>query len=226
MLARRRRRSLALRSAAGVALAALLGACGSPNPATDGAQVQRGVKAIEGIQQDGFTLGDPQAPWTLSIISSPTSYELDGLISELPELARRFVRPGQLKLQMRTPTKGPYGVNGEEREVAGALIAAGLQNHYWDMLVRFVPRYDGAVTLADLVALLRRAGVPDVARAMTQRSTTQVRAALDRADEVATAIEGEGQLVYAIARAGEAPQRLTYEQELRTLADEVEGVLR
>lgn len=226
MLALRRRRPRVRRIVAGGALVALLGACGAANPAADDAQVQRGIDAIDGIEQDGFTLGDPQAPWTLSIISSPTSFELDALITELPELTRRFVRPGRLKLQMRTPTKGPYGVDGEERDVAGALLAAGLQDHYWDALVRFVPRYRAGVRPADLAALLRRSAVPDVALAMMQRSSPRIRTALDRADEVAAAAEGAGRLVYLLAHGADEPRRLSFENELRTLADEVGGSLR
>lgn len=203
-----------------------LAACGTADPATDGAQVQRGLAAIEGIDQDGFTLGDPQAPSTLSIISSPTSFELDALITQLPALTQRFVRPGLLKLQMRTPTKGQYGSNGEEREVAGALLAAGLQGRYWDALVRFVPRYRGRVRTGDLASLLRLAAVPDVGQAMIARSTPRVRAALDRADEVAAAAEGGGHLVYLLAKGAREPRRLKFESQLRTLADEVGGALR
>ncbi len=226
MLATWRRCSLVLRIAVGVAVVAALAACGTTNPAADDAQVQRGLEAIEGIDQDGFTLGDPHAPWTLSVISSPTSFELDALITQLPALTQRFVRPGRLKIQMRTPTRGPYGANGEEREVAGALLAAGLQDRYWDALVRFVPRYRGGVQAADLASLLRLAAVSDVSLAMTERSSPRIRAALDRADEVAAAAEGGGRLVYVLARGDGEQQRLTFENQRRTLADEVGGSLR
>lgn len=226
MLETRRRGSVVLRIAVGVAVVATTAACGTSNPAADGAQVQRGLEAIAGIDQHGFTLGDPDAPWTLSVISSPTSFELDALITQLPALTERFVRPGRLNVQMRTPTKGPYGADGEERAVAGALLAAGLQDRYWDALVRFVPPYRGGVGTADLASLLRRAAVPDVSLAMTERSTHRIRAALDQADEVAAAAEGDGRLVYVLAKdAGEA-QRLTFEEQRRTLADEVGGSLR
>ena len=74
----------------------------------------------------------------------PTSYELDQLITLLPSVTDGFVRNGRLKLQMRTPTRGPYGANGEERAASGALLAAGLQGRYWDALIRFVANYRAA----------------------------------------------------------------------------------
>jgi hypothetical protein len=203
-----------------------LGACGTVNPASDDAQVQSGLKAIAGIAQDGFTLGDPRAPWTLSVISSPTNFELDALVTQLPELTRRFVRSGRLRLQMRTPTKGPYGLDGSEREVAGVLLAASLQGRFWDALVRFVPRYTGAVSTAALADLLRRSGVPDVDRAMADRTQARVRAALNRADEVAAAAKGGGRVLYLLGRSGGELHRLDNETALRNIADEVGQTLR
>lgn len=205
---------------------AVLSACGDPNPAGDDEQVRHGLQAIKGITQDGFTLGDPDAPATLSIISAPTSFALDAVITQLPALTQRFVRPGRLKLQMRTPTRGPYGATGEERAVAGALLAAGLQDRYWDALVRFVARYGGDVKTADLVSLLRRSGVSDVDRAMTERSSPRIRAALDRADAAAADAGGRGELVYVLTRPDSDPLRLSFENDRRVLADEVANKLR
>ena len=219
------RRPVARWAAVAVAAAAGLAGCRTVDSATDDAQVRAGVRAIDGIAQDGFTLGDPQAPWTLSVISSPTSFELDHLIGELPRLTR-FVREGRLNVQMRTPTKGPYGVDGEERVVAGVLLAAGLQDRYWDALVRFVPRYRGNVSVEGLAALLRRAGVPDVDLAMTKRSNAQVRGALNRADVVAAAAAGEGQVVYVLTSRAGAIRPLTVPDKERTLADAVTIELR
>lgn len=226
---------LVLRGALAVVVLGLLAGCGAGNPATDVKQVGRGLQAIEGISQDGFTLGDPKAPWTLSVIASPISYELDGLITQLPKLVERFVRPGMLNIQMRTPTRGPYGAGGEERAVAGALLAAGLQDRYWDALVRFVPGYDGGVDDDDLADLLRRSGVPDVKRAMRERSSERIRSALDRADAAAAsaadvsdqseAAVAQGQAVYLLKSGSDDPQYLRFVQKRRSLTDEAARVL-
>jgi hypothetical protein len=191
---RHRAATFALAATLSVAVAG----CTAVDPVSDAQQTRRGLAAIKGVPQDGFTLGRRDAPWTLNIISSPTSYELDDLITVMPMLTDQFVRGGRLKLEMRTPTKGPYGANGEERAVAGVLLAAGLQDRYWNALVRFVPSYTGGVTTSDLTALLRSAGVPDIARAMSDRATHRIRAALDRADLIGTSVRGDGHLVYIL----------------------------
>lgn len=216
---------------------AVLVGCGAGNRAADANQVSRALEAIGGIPQAGFTLGDPKAPWTLSVIASPVSYELDGLITQLPALSEQFLRSGTLKIQMRTPTRGPYGGDGDERAVAGALLAAGLQGRYWDALVRFVPRYVGEIDSGDLVRLLRRSEVPDVRRAMLERSSERIRLALNRADAAAAAAGdvsdqseeavAQGQVVYMLAGGeAEAPRYLRLVQKRRSLSDEIARVLR
>lgn len=229
-------RPVVLRAAlAAVSVAGLTG-CGVGNPAADANRVSRGLDAIAGVPQDGFTLGDPKAPWTLSVIATPTSYELDGLITQLPALCERFVRPGRLNIQMRTPTRGPYGANGEARAVAGALLAAGLQERYWDALVRFVPTYVGGIDGGDLVRLLRRSDVPDVKRAMSARSSERIRSALDRADAAAAAAGdvsdqsgdavAQGQVVYLLeSDETHEAQYLRFVQKRRSLTDEIARVL-
>lgn len=181
-----------------VAVSALLAACDGDDPGADEAQIRRGLKAIEGIPQSGFTLGRPHAPWTLSVISAATSYELDQMITQLPAVTEEFVRPGRVKLQMRTPSADSYRGNGDARVAAAALFAAGLQGRYWDALVRFVPAYRSELETHDLALLLQRAGVADVGRAMAERSSHRVRAALARADVVAADADSPGRIVYLL----------------------------
>ncbi len=215
-----RHRCLAIHFALAAVVIASAG-CGAGDPVSNERQVRRGLEAIQGIPQDGFTLGRGDAPWTLIIMSAPTSYELDNLITQLPAVVERFVRGGRLRLQMRTPTGGPYGGTGEERAVAGALLAAGLQGRYWDALVRFVPTYVGGVGTDDLADLLRQSGVADVDRAMTERSSTRVRAALDRADAAAAEANGMGHPVYVLVARG-ARSDLTPQADVGQLANRIE----
>ena len=138
-----------------------------------------------------------------------------------PELTDRFVRSGRLRLQMRTPTKGSYGANGQERVAAGALLAAGLQDRYWNVLVRFVANYPGSVKTSRLTALMRDAGVPDVDRAMRDRSNAQVRGALDRADVVGDEADGKGQLVYVLTSPSGTTVDLSRQADKGRLPDQI-----
>lgn len=214
-----------LSTALAAALTVSAAGCGAGDPASDEWQVRSGLAAIAGVPQDGFTLGRPSARWTLSVISAPTSYELDQLVTLLPALSERFVRGGRVKLQMRTPTKRRYGANGDERAVAGVLLAAGLQRRYWDALVRFVATYNGEVTTSGLTALLRRSGVADVDRALVDRSSPLVRAALDRADAVAEKAGGTGHLIYLLTSDGGDEFDLTRQAEKGRLSAMIEREL-
>jgi hypothetical protein len=223
-----------MRSIAFAAVAAvLLAGCGEVHPGSDAAQVQRGMQAIDGIPQDGFTLGRPQARWTLTVISSATSFELDQMITMLPGLVKTFVRPGRVNIQLRTPSTGRYGGNGDERTAAGALLAAGLQGRYWDAVVRLAPTYPGRLRDTDVATLLRRSGVADVRRAMTERAGPRVRAALARADAVAAtatatfpAAAARRRVMYLLTRRGEGPRDVTTDGELGRLVEVLGSVVR
>ena len=211
----RRRALLVTLAAAAVSLAG----CSAGDPVSDARQTARGLDAIAGLPQDGFTLGASNAPWTLSVISTPTSYELDQLITLLPTVADRYVRDGRMKLQMRTPTRGPYGANGEERAAAGALLAAGLQGRYWDALIRFVANYAGGVTTTELANLMAQSGVPDVDRAMIDRASDRIRGALDRADTAAAEVDGKGQVKYVLTTPNGSAIDLTRQADKGRLAE-------
>src|SRR5512143_3607816 len=86
---------------------------------------------LRGIPQDGITLGRLSAPATLTAYVDPAF--MSGELSDpatLRHLVDADVRPGRLKIQLRTvpsydvPSLTDQGVPG-----ARALQAAGLQNH-------------------------------------------------------------------------------------------------
>lgn len=221
-----RLRSILLTGMLLAACGALLGACDGEDPAADETQVQRGIAAIAGIPQDGFTLGRQDAPWTLSVVSSATSYELDQFITLLPAVTDQFVRPGRLNLQLRTPTSGRYQGDGDDSRIAaGALLAAGLQGHFWDALVRFVPTHRGQVTVNQLRALLERAGVRDVALAMRQRTSPRVHRALDVADAAGQTTNERRGVAYVLAPAGGPAVEITNDATKGNLAVEIERLM-
>jgi len=208
-----------------MAIATLITACHNENRAGDGTQVRRGMAAIEGIPQDGSTLGRGDAPWTLSVISAATSYELDQLITLLPAVTDQLVRPGRLKVQMYTPSTGRYQGNGDDRIAAGALLAAGLQGRYWDALVRFVPTHRGKLTVDELVAMLRRSGVGDVRRAMTERFGPRVRVALARAEAAAKATSERDGVAYLLTPAEGPTAEVTLPATYGKLVEEISRLM-
>ena len=223
-----------LGASACVALAALvLAGCAEQDHGSDRVQVDRAVRAIEGIPQDGFTLGRRNARWTLTVIASATSFELDQMITMLPALVEHHVRPGLMKIALRTPSTGRYGANGDERTAAGALLAAGAQGHFWDALVRFVPVYRGRLSEDGVRSWLRRSGVPDVSRAMTERAGDGVRAALAAADEAAAnaaasfpAVAERRRVIYLLTLRGEGPRNVTLDGDLGRLVEVLGAVVR
>ena len=117
----------------GLAAAALLAAIVSisigekgPAPPVDGAQSAQ--RLYGGIEQDGDSLGSPDAPVTISIfndVQCPKCGEYQ--LGIVPELIEQLVRPGEARLELRHFSIGP------RQTTAGALAAtaAGEQGAQW-----------------------------------------------------------------------------------------------
>src|SRR4051812_38957064 len=85
----------------GIAVAAAVLA--APRRNDDTADVSsRMLGPLAGLPQDGITLGRPEAPDRLAVYADVTSEEF-GSFEEavLPELLRRYVRPGRMVIQLR-----------------------------------------------------------------------------------------------------------------------------
>lgn len=168
-----------------------------------------GADLYSGIPQDGITLGDPDAPITLTEFSDlRCSHCRDYALAVLPVILDRHVRPGQVKLEFRNLAfLGPDSVRA-----ARMAAAVGLQDRLWDFvdrLFRFQARERPAPLTDDL--LLRVAselpGV-DVARAAAERDSGAVDQQLEAAHSEARRLQIRGVPAFFLSRAGEEPRQL------------------
>jgi protein-disulfide isomerase len=97
-----------------------------PAPPVEGAQaVQR---LYGGLEQDGDSLGSPDAPVTISIFNDLQCPECGAYQLEIvPELIEELVRPGDARLELRHFSIGPRRTTA----AAVAATAAGEQGAQW-----------------------------------------------------------------------------------------------
>jgi hypothetical protein len=114
-----------------------------PVPVTNAPAANRAddaVRAVRGIPQVGGLLGaDRDAP-TLNVFADITSKEFVQFDDEvLGVLISRYVRPGRLKIQLRTVQAD----EGVARRAARIAQAAGLQTKLWEYVLALESFYDG-----------------------------------------------------------------------------------
>ena len=131
------RRDLAVAAAIGVAVALVLILVSQQSskdpvePSGDGGPV--GVAetraTFAGIPQDGTTLGDPRAPMVLTeFVDLQCTFCAQAALQVLPGVIETYVRPGRLRLELRTAAfLGPDSVRG-----AKAAQAAGRRGLMWN----------------------------------------------------------------------------------------------
>jgi protein-disulfide isomerase len=118
--------------AAVLATAALAGA--SLLSASRGAErhpVATAPGLFSGIPQRGLTLGDPRAPATLvEYADLQCPYCAAWARETLPVLVREYVRPGRLRIVFH----GLAFLGPDSGAALTAAVAAGAQNHLWDVV--------------------------------------------------------------------------------------------
>jgi len=191
----RRQRLIKLGSAAGflalVAVAVLIVVSQSQTGGGDAGNIADAAEVdqqLDGIQQNGMTLGEPSAKVTLLEFADLQCPFCKGFSeSMLPEVIENQVRNGEAKL-----TFNNFTIIGPESTPAGAAaIAAGEQGRGWNFVELFY-RNQGAensdyVTDAFLTAVAKGAGVPDIARWNADRKSKPV-----LAEVAATTAKAEG----------------------------------
>ena len=134
---RARRRDLAVAAAVGVAVALVLilvSQQGGEEPVRSSDEgglvgVAETRATFAGVPQDGTTLGDPRAPIVLTeFVDLQCAFFSQAALQVLPGVIETYVRPGRLRLELRTAAfLGPDSVRG-----AKAAQAAGRRGLMWN----------------------------------------------------------------------------------------------
>jgi protein-disulfide isomerase len=221
-----RRQRLWLLGASAVVVAALVvigiaigGAGGDESGTTTGRpQGAAATRALfAGIPQDGIQLGDPKAPVTVTEFADlQCPFCGESARNELPEVVRRYVRTGRVKLELRLLT-----FIGEDSKRGAAMAAAAAEQDRMWQFVDLVYRNQGAentgwVTDAYVRRIMQAAGL-DVRRAFADHSAA-ARAQIAQAKSAARTagvgstptfliappgklVKGDGNLLAALAEA-------------------------
>jgi protein-disulfide isomerase len=195
--ARRRRR---LQTLAGVAVAAVVvvvvavvassGGGNKPKavvagkPASGGARV---AAELRGIPESGNTLGKPSAPVTMvEFIDLKCPVCQAYTLSAFPDILRREVRPGRLRVQPQVQTfVGDAAAPGDSERAGRMALAAGRQEKFWPFTgVFYLNQQDentSYVTDPFLTSIGRAVPGLDVQRALAERGDPSVSAQLRQA---------------------------------------------
>lgn len=180
--AERRQRLIKLASAAGflalVAIAVVVVVSSNENSGGDATNIADAGpvnQLLDGIPQDGMTLGQPSAKVTLLEFGDLQCPVCKGYSEEiLPQVIENQVRSGEAKLSFNN-----YTIIGPQSTPAGAAaIAAGAQGRGWNFIELFYRNQgvedSGYATDAFLTAIAKRAGVPDIAKWNAARKSKRV----------------------------------------------------
>ena len=167
---------------------------------------------IDGLPQDGDTLGEPGAPETvLEFADLQCPFCRQFAVNEIPTLLEGPVSDGRLKLQFRNwVILGP-----DSEEAAAAALSAGEQDLLWNFVEAFYANQgeenSGYVTDEFLRGIAEDAGVPDLDQWEDERDPARWRSQLREIDDQATELGFSGTPSFALESGG----------EVRPLADAV-----
>jgi protein-disulfide isomerase len=176
---------LVLVAGVAVGLASALGG-GSSSSALSGVSEVRTL--FHGIPQHGNVLGSPSAPVTLVVYADlQCPYCRDFELQATPDLVRRYVRTGRMKLVFRPLAFiGPDSIRGRD-----TVIAAGLQRHLFEavQLLYLNQRAENSGWLDDGLVDAVGAAVPgiDAGRLRTDAASAAVAARAQAFDGAARA---------------------------------------
>ena len=197
-----------------VAAAVAVSRAGSESTAPADARAESGpVEAMfAGIPQRGNSLGDPAAPVVLREFADPQCpFCAEYADAVLPELVDRYVRSGQLRLEIELLTfLGP-----DSERAARLALAAGLQNRMWEFTELFYraqgTENSGYVTDGFLRELAEAVPGLDVEQAFGARESARVDALLAeaRAQGDRLAVESTPSFFVSHADGGEHPLAVT-----------------
>jgi len=192
-------------------LLAALSGCGEPPAPTATLQdeIQAAVKTVAGIPQDGITLGALDAPATLTVYASLDDLNLGFLRNDLPRIIEQWVRPGRLRIQLRTTSQVLLGAPSDRGAVvaAGLAHAVGLQDRLWQFYLALSTRYVGSIDDALLDQALSDVRV-DPARIRKEAESARIRDAIARGEEYAREAKVSMLPSYVLETPGRALRRV------------------
>jgi protein-disulfide isomerase len=138
-------------------------------------------KLVEGIPQEGLTIGDPKAPVRLIEFGDLQCPVCKAYAEEiLPPIVEKAVKNGEAQIEFRN-----FTIIGPESITAGtAALAAGEQGRGWEFLDLFYHNQGeengGYVTDSFLAAVAKGAGVKDIAQWEKDRKSKALEKELNR----------------------------------------------
>ena len=162
---------------------------------------------LEGIPQQGVSLGDPDAPATLiEFADLQCPFCADFATGELPQIVEDYVRPGRVRIELRLLAFiGPDSQRG--RQVAHA---AALQNRMWEYSDLFFQNQgdenSGYATNAFLERLARQAPGLDVDRLAQDFGNPDAEALTRQAERLGRRLQVEGTPAFYLARGSGPPE--------------------
>jgi hypothetical protein len=163
----------------------------TPRPPAD--QLRTSLRTLRRLPQTGLTLGRPHASVTLNVYVALDAFSDRFFASDLPELVRRWVKPGRLELTLQPDGRGP---------AAQAAQSAALQHRAWQFWAATSARYDGALDPPEIRRALQEAGVKP-----KRHERRQIRR-LTKRTAAATAGAATDLPAYTVSVDGSAPQPL------------------
>lgn len=220
--ARRRRRLWQLGAAAFLALAVVVVAIAISQSGAGGGgsteELADESSAVEelfrGVPQDGVALGDPDAPATLiEFVDLQCPFCAEYAREVLPAVVERYVRPGRVRLELRTLTF----IGPDSERAAGVAAAAAQQDAMWPLVELFFrnqgPENSGYATDAFLRGVADETPGLDAGRALAARDGAAAQRLLAEARQAAARLRVTSTPSFLIARGGGPPRPL----EIRAL---------
>jgi protein-disulfide isomerase len=135
-------------------------------PPTERGAARHTYALLNGIPQDGTALGSSKAPVTLQFFGDlQCSESRQVVLSVLPGLIRRWVRPGKLRIVYRSTETDTHWAGGRPEFLLqqDAALAAGAQSRLWNFIDVFYreqgPEFTGYVDEHFLDLIAGQAGI-------------------------------------------------------------------
>lgn len=162
---------------------------------------------FRGIPQDGVALGDPDAPVTLiEFVDLQCPFCAEYARGVLPTVIERYVRPGRVRLELRTLTF----IGPDSERAAGFAAAAAQQNAMWPFVELFFrnqgPENSGYASDAFLRRVAGATPGLDADRAVAARDGAAAQRLLAEARQAAAKLGVTSTPSFLIAR-GDGPPR-------------------